>query len=97
MFTLAAAAPIALEVHICDQRRSYTARFATEAQAMTFISDRPKNHVFSEVADEMFEPATFPNLYAMLYPTCEHGLSADLCEGPQHYGYDEDERRAYGF
>jgi hypothetical protein len=25
------------------------------------------------------------------YATCEHGLSADLCEGPQHYPYDAEE------
>ena len=29
------------------------------------------------------------------HTTCEHGLSADLCAGPQHYPYDEGERAYY--
>lgn len=29
-----------------------------------------------------------PQLYVRLYPTCEHGLSAHLCYGPQHYPMD---------
>jgi hypothetical protein len=37
-----------------------------------------------------------PELEAYLYPTCEHGLSLDLCYGPQHYPYDEDERAYWG-
>jgi len=28
---------------------------------------------------------------------CEHGLSADLCYGPQHYWLDEYERQHYGW
>jgi len=23
---------------------------------------------------------------------CEHGMAADLCEGPNHYGYDDEDR-----
>lgn len=34
--------------------------------------------------------------YENNYRQCEHGMDADLCAGPQHYDYDEDERRAYG-
>lgn len=26
---------------------------------------------------------------------CEHGLSVELCDGPQHYPYDEDERGSW--
>jgi len=35
---------IALEIHICDQRRSYLARFSTEAQAVAFVSARFSTH-----------------------------------------------------
>ncbi len=28
---------------------------------------------------------------AELFAVCEHGMSADLCDGPQHYPYDRDE------
>jgi hypothetical protein len=30
----------------------------------------------------------YPTLYERLHPTCEHGLSADLCYGPAHYASD---------
>lgn len=41
---------------------------------------------------------THVEVYRPIVPKeCEHGLSADLCEGPQHYPYDDEERQAYGF
>lgn len=42
--------------------------------------------------------AMVDGLMAQGFPRqCEHGLSTDLCAGPQHYDYDEDEQRAYGW
>lgn len=90
---------ITLRVDICDQRRGYLVIFEgpkAEDMALAFIASRDNNHVFSEVRDQPLFPALCPRLADVLYPTCPHGLSLDLCEGPQHYGYDEDERRAYG-
>lgn len=34
---------------------------------------------------------------AMYRETCEHGLSAWLCSGPNHYGEPEDEMRDEGW
>lgn len=90
---------ITLDVHICDQRRSYLVIFEgpkAESMALAFIDSRDNNHVFSEVREAPLLLTLYPRLADCLYPTCPHGLSADLCEGPQHYGYDDDERRAYG-
>lgn len=98
---IAPAAPaFTLEVHICDERRSYLVGFATEQQALDFIARKNAEaeawrveagaapwaggHAYSEI-----EPCPIPEgwdrLYAVLYPTCEHGLSAALCYGPEHY------------
>jgi hypothetical protein len=30
----------------------------------------------------------YPTLHERLHPTCEHGLSADLCYGPSHWASD---------
>jgi hypothetical protein len=107
---------IALEVHICDQRRSYTARFANGDQAVEFIQQRlPSsptyaldlaaypygNHAFYELEDDPVIPPVGPvnqdvlRLLDVLYPTCHHGMSADLCLdpiGPNHWGTAEQER-----
>lgn len=77
---------IVLDVHICDQRRSYVATFANEQQALDFIASRSSTHAFHEIATPA-DIRAWERLYALLYPTCEHGLSADLCGGPMHW-YD---------
>jgi hypothetical protein len=82
----------ALEVHVCAARRSYVARFSTEDQAVTFIKERSSTHAFHEIETEPFDYEGNPALYDMLYPTCEHGLSASDCYGPQHYYFDEEEQ-----
>ncbi|MDG4826005.1 hypothetical protein O7635_29500 [Asanoa sp. WMMD1127] len=87
---------IALEIHICDQRRSYTARFATEDQALTFLTVRGMTHAFHEIKAEPVDWAAFPRLYDYLYPECEHGMRGD-CYGPQHYYMTDDERRHAGW
>lgn len=75
---------IKLEVHICDQRRSYIAEFATEDQALEFVNRKMRTHAFYEM--EEFEiPADCERLIEFLYPTCIHGMSESLCEGPMHY------------
>lgn len=85
---------IKLEVHICDQRRSYLATFygsRAEDQAIAFIERKSATHAFHEVEAEPIFP-TFGRLLERLYPTCEHGLSLSNCYGPQHYYFDEEEQ-----
>jgi hypothetical protein len=83
-----------LDIHICDQRRSYKATFATEAQALTFLKARTSTHAFRELEGGSI-PITWSDLYDFLYPLCEHNLPGD-CYGPQHY-YVTDEERAAGY
>jgi hypothetical protein len=85
---------VALEIHICAQRRSYIARFATQAQALTFLQDRSSTHAFFEIEAEPI-PADWTDLYNFLYPLCEHNMSAP-CYGPQHYYLDDEERAFIG-
>jgi len=84
---------IALEIHVCDQRRSYRARFATEDQALAFVRARwdTTNHAFHELESEPI-PATCVELLGLLYPTCEHGMDLANCYGPQHWYFDEEEQ-----
>jgi hypothetical protein len=79
-----------LRIHICAERRSYRATFSTQAQAITFLSARTKTHNWDEIKDVFYPgsgsvPSTWYDLLDYLYPTCEHGMSADLCYGPDHY------------
>lgn len=84
---------IALEIHICDQRRSYVARFATEDQAIAFVEVRGSTHAVFEIEAEPFDGDAYSRLYDLLYPECEHGVRG-ACYGPQHY-YMTDEERQY--
>lgn len=89
--TASPAESIALEIHICDQRRSYLAHFEgpdAETMALQFIEPRGMTHAIYELESEPFDYYRYPKLYDFLYPTCEHGLSANLCAGPSHYPLD---------
>lgn len=36
------------------------------------------------------------NLAELLYPSCEHGMSAQLCAGPMHFlSYDQERERGW--
>lgn len=105
----AAATQIRVEIHICDERRSYFVTFEgpdADDRAVAFMEDRMPggayatgtygNHAF--FIDEVPDPdglvyGNFPKVIDFLYPTCEHGLSASLCMGPQHYPSYEQEMR----
>lgn len=78
---------ITLEVHICDQRRSYLGRFSTEDQAIDFINRKKSTHAIHEV-DGFPVSDEHQRLLEVLHPTCEHGLSANLCMGSTHYAAD---------
>jgi hypothetical protein len=87
---VATALRLLLDVHICDQRRTYRATFATDAAAADFIARKGATCAFWIANDEETEGdaiyAAFPLAYAALFPLCEHGLSAQLCSGPNHFG-----------
>lgn len=80
--TLAGTATI--QMHICAERRGYLVTFSTEAQALAFLKPRMSTHAWWELEGGSVS-ADWHELLDFLYPTCEHGLSADLCEGPNHY------------
>jgi hypothetical protein len=95
--TTAANAPadIALDIHICDQRRSFRVTFTgpdAEAHALAFLAPRCSTHATHEIENEPIDSDAFPLLYAYLYPECEHGMSLSNCYGPQHYYFDEEEQ-----
>lgn len=52
-----------------------------DALAADYISR--KGHLVIEAED--YDPNEFPMVEEKLYPSCEHGLSASLCAGPDHY------------
>jgi hypothetical protein len=93
-------APIALDVHLCKQRRVIRVEFRgpqAEDFALNYIERKSTTCDFSEREDEPIDYDLHPRLYRKLNPLCEHGLSAWLCAGPQHYPYDEEERAHYGY
>jgi hypothetical protein len=79
-----------LDIHICAERRGYRAVFATEDQAIAFLSVRYRTHAWCEVTNLHGPgtgsiPAHWHRLIDYLYPICEHGLSEAYCYGPDHY------------
>lgn len=85
-----------LHVHICDQRRGYNVTFATEDQAIAFLTPRQSTHAFHELgADDHSEPSvpgTWVKLLEFLYPECEHGMDLQSCYGPDHFMSADQER-----
>lgn len=70
-----------IKIHICDQRRAYLATFSTQDQAVAYLTPRTSTHSW----DAVTVPADWSNLLDFLYPTCEHGMSASSCYGPEHF------------
>jgi hypothetical protein len=75
-----------------DQALGYLDRLAAEDAALK-PADKPwwfaaeTFHTWSETSEYPI-PLSAGRLLERLYPTCEHGLSADLCAGPGHYPMD---------
>lgn len=87
---------IALEVHICKDRRSYLVTFEgdgpdVEARAVEFVQARSATHAVHERKQDPI-PQRYGTLLDLLYPTCPHGMDEANCYGPQHYYYDEEEQ-----
>lgn len=85
-----------LHVHICAQRRGYNVTFSTEAQALDYLTARQSTHAWSEIGENGSVPTTWTALLDYLYPTCEHGMSANLCHGPDHF-MSRDQEMAMGW
>lgn len=82
--------PLVLEVHICDQRRSYTVTWEgtdeeIDTRATEWLRARGMTHSFHDVEGFPINYTRFPKFTEWKYPQCYHGLSADLCYGPGHY------------
>lgn len=109
--TVATGAPVAepftLVVSVCGSH-SYRATFHRECDVIDFIQRRMAvneslaaagtysgGYSWSPVEDCPL-PESWEALDRLLFPTCEHGLSADLCWGPNHYP-TADEERAMGW
>lgn len=90
MTTTRTTATLVLDVHICDQRRSYRATFCRDEDAAAFIAARGATHAFTILNDEDDDLDAFPATLDVLFPSCEHGLSAWLCAGPGHYPMDHE-------
>lgn len=89
-----------IKIEVCrigTDSHSYRATFSNEEQALAFVTERAETHIFRELRNHQLPEDCHPDLYAALYPKCPHGLSLDLCAGPQHYEYDDDELRGMGY
>lgn len=42
-------------------------------------------HSSHQIEEYPVNYSRFPKLTDWTFPECEHGLSADLCSGPDHY------------
>ncbi len=77
---------VRLRVDVCwNWGHSYVATFATEKAAVDFVERKSET---CAIQQEGPVPAGWDSLLAVLYPECEHGLSAQLCHGPDHYPPD---------
>lgn len=93
--TAAHAPTVVLDIHVCAQRRTFRVTFEgpnAEAMAIAFCTVRESTHAVWEVDTAPIDYSLFPLLSDYLHPTCEHGLSASNCYGPQHYYFDEEEQ-----
>lgn len=92
--------PIKLDVATQGGYHHFTVKFATEAQAIKYIVDHASDRNVTEIEDEPVDLDRFPELNKVLYPTCHHGLSAQMCMDPIgdcHFGTYEQERQAAGY
>lgn len=62
-----------------------------EADAAAAAFFRRNSHEAAYV-DEELTTDLGPEMEAVFFPTCDHGMSAQLCYGPDHYPSDAQER-----
>lgn len=91
---VAPVAHIAIEVHICAQRRSHVVRFfgpQAAQHAIAYLTPKGATHAWSEVFEEPIDYDRYPAMAEFLHPTCEHGMDARSCMGPEHFMSREQE------
>ena len=77
---------------------SYVVTFegaSAEEWALSYIAARPSFY-FSELLYRPVSHAAFPRLVDALYPTCEHGMALELCNGPDHFLSRDQEMALWG-
>lgn len=85
---------IKLEIRTQGGYHRFVATFANQEQAIEYFERQASVASFSEVEGAPIS-GNHTRLLAVLYPTCEHGLSESLCYGPAHYASDEEIARGY--
>lgn len=71
-----------------ELQTNFTVVFSTEDQALAYFERKHTTHILTENEDAPM-PDSWTRMNDKLYPTCEHGLSAWLCAGPEHYPTDQ--------
>lgn len=85
---------IKLEVRTQGGYHCFVTTFANQRQAIEYVERHASVASFGEVKTAPIS-RSHTRLLAVLYPTCEHGLSESLCYGPAHYASDEEIARGY--
>jgi hypothetical protein len=67
--------------------KTYTVT-GNEDQLLTYISRKTSTTLF-DATDSL--PGSWVRLDAIVYPQCEHGMSAQMCSGPNHFGEASDD------
>lgn len=70
----------------CWNNVYFTVTFPTEALAVDYVTTRGDHLAFFPFDDETpVDLDRYPALAEALFPSCEHGLSQQLCYGEGHY------------
>lgn len=85
--TATTAPEIRLHCRACQIGGGYVVVFDgpdPEPVALAYLEARRSTHSVAELDDAPIDDR-YEKLLALLYPTCEHGLSESLCAGLGHY------------
>jgi hypothetical protein len=86
------------------ESRARRVGFSTEPQALAYLRRFVgAAHVYEAAVDNHDKGSSYADIpqdwtlvWDLVHPLCEHGLSLDLCHGPQHY-MSADQERAMDF
>lgn len=95
-----AQATITLTLIRCEGNHFFTAKFygsVDQAQDNAVRWLEPRRSYCAIAHQDCDIPDEALRLWAVVDPICEHGLSAQLCSGPNHYETYDQERRREGF
>ena len=76
--------PITIEATNVTTNVHFNVTLPTDELAAAYVRERGDRLCF-HAEDAEADWQQWPLLMEALYPTCEHGLSAQLCYGPGHY------------